>query len=157
MTPLNEKKTKLIAINRKAKHDYTLSAFYEAGLVLEGWEVKSIRAGRLNLKDTYVVIRKGEAWLLNVHISPLKTICRYQQVEADRSRKLLLHRTELRRLIGKVNQQGFTLVVTELYWRGAHVKAKLALAKGKKLYDKRAAIKEREWDRAKQRLKKLQD
>ncbi len=154
MSQSTEKKIQSIAKNRKARHDYTLSTLYEAGIVLEGWEVKSIRAGRSNLKDSHVLIRQGEAWLVNLHISPLSTTNTHRKAEPDRSRKLLLHRIELKRLIGKIKQKGLTLIATELYWRGKHVKVKLALAKGKKKHDKRASIKERDWERSKLRLKK---
>ncbi len=154
MPQSNENKTKVIATNRKAGYDHTFSSRYEAGVVLEGWEVKSIRSGRVQLKDSYAQIREGEAWLMDLHVSILSTTCTHRKLDPKRARKLLLHRDELKRLAGKVKQQGFTLVVTELYWKGRHVKARLVLAKGKKKHDKRVALKEREWERSKQRLKK---
>ncbi|MHA7840769.1 MAG: SsrA-binding protein SmpB [Gammaproteobacteria bacterium] len=143
-----------IALNRKARHDYALEQTFEAGMVLEGWEVKSLRAGRAQLADSYVIIKKGEAWLLGGHITPLLSASTHIQTDPMRSRKLLLHRLELRRLIGAIEQKGYTLVPLKLYWHRNRVKCEIALAKGKKDYDKRAAIKEREWNKAKQGLLK---
>lgn len=143
-----------IAHNRKARYDYGLEQHFEAGMVLEGWEVKSLRAGRAQLADSYVIIKQGEAWLLGCHMTPLLSASTHIHTDPIRSRKLLLHRVELRRLIGATEQKGYTLVPLKLYWHRNRVKCEIALAKGKKDYDKRAAIKEREWNKAKQGLLK---
>lgn len=147
-------KDKTIALNRKARHDYTLLQYFEAGLVLEGWEVKSLRAGKAQLKDSYVVLRNGEAWLLNCHISPLNTASTHIHPEPTRSRKLLLNQSELNKLYGSVERLGHTLIPLELYWKKNRAKCKIALAKGKKQFDKRETIKDRDWDRQKERLLK---
>lgn len=144
--------TSLIASNKKARHDYTIERTFEAGIVLEGWEVKSIRAGKIQVTDSYVVIKKGEAWLLGSHIHPLVSASTHIIADPDRSRKLLLHKLELDRLIGLVEQKGYTLVALSLYWKNNKVKAEIALAKGKKTYDKRATLKEKDWQRQKQRM-----
>ncbi len=141
----------LIADNRKARHDYHLETQFEAGLVLEGWEVKSLRAGRAQLKESYVTIKKGEAWLLGAHISPLGTISTHKPADPTRSRKLLLNQKELDKLIGAVQRQGYTIVPLNLHWKKGRAKLEIALAKGKKLYDKRKTEKERDWERQKQR------
>lgn len=144
----------LIAVNRQARHDYFIEETYEAGLALEGWEVKSLRAGRVNLKESYVLIKEGEAWLFGAHISPLASASTHIQTDPTRTRKLLLHKQELNKLIGLVERRGFTLVPLKLYWKKNLVKLEIGLAKGKKLYDKRAVAKERDWQREKQRLLK---
>lgn len=144
----------LIADNRKARHDYQLEQTFEAGLMLEGWEVKSIRAGHVQIAEGYVIIRKGEAWLLGANITPLITASTHKKTEPNRTRKLLLHEKELNKLIGAVQRQGYTLVPLNLHWKNGRVKLEIALAKGKKLYDKRATLKKRDWERQKQRLRK---
>lgn len=143
-----------IAVNRKAYHDYTIEERLEAGIVLQGWEVKSLRAGRGQLKDSYVVIRNGEAWLLNSHISPLNTVSTHIKAEPERSRKLLLHYKELQKLIGATQRAGYTLIPLKMYWLRGNVKVEVAFAKGKQLHDKRDSAKERDWQREKQRLLK---
>lgn len=138
--------------NKKAFHDYFIEERHEAGLVLEGWEVKAIRAGRVQLKEAYVVVKKEEVWLVGCHISPLATASTHIKPDPTRSRKLLLHAQEIRKLIGKVQQAGFTLVPLNLHYAKGRVKIEIGLAKGKKLHDKRATEKERDWQREKQRL-----
>ena len=141
-----------IADNKKAFHEYFIEARYEAGLVLEGWEVKAIRAGRVQLKEAYVVVKKGEVWLLGCHISPLPTASTHIKPDPVRTRKLLLHAEEIKRLIGKVERAGYTLVPLNLHYAKGRIKVEIGLAKGKKQHDKRAAEKEREWQREKARL-----
>jgi SsrA-binding protein len=141
-----------IVENRKAFHDYFIEERYEAGIALEGWEVKAIRAGRVQLKEAYVVIRNGELFLIGAHVSPLAAASTHVQPDPTRTRKLLLHAEEIRRLVGKVEQAGYTLVPINLHYTKGRVKVEIALAKGKKQYDKRAAEKERDWKREKQRL-----
>lgn len=153
---MNPKKTTTmhttIALNKKATHDYFVEERFEAGLVLEGWEVKALRAGRLQLKDSYVILRQGEAWLLNAHISPLPTASTHIQPDAERTRKLLLHARELSFLVGSVQRQGYTLIPLAVYWKKNRVKMEFGLAKGKKLHDKRQSEKERDWQREKQKI-----
>ncbi len=141
-----------IAENRKARHDYFIEEQLEAGLVLEGWEVKSLRDGRANLKEGYAVIRGGEAWLVGANISPMRSASTHVHPDPVRSRKLLLNRRELNRLIGAVEREGYTLVPLSLYWKKGRAKLALGLAKGKKQHDKRAAEKDRDWQRQRQRL-----
>ncbi len=141
-----------IAENRKARHDYFIEEQLEAGLALQGWEVKSLRAGRANLKEGYAVIRSGEAWLVGTNISPLTSASTHVTPDPVRSRKLLLKRRELDRLIGAVEREGYTLVPLSLYWKNGRAKLALGLAKGKKQHDKRAAAKDRDWERQRQRL-----
>ena len=143
-----------IALNRKAKFDYHLEEKYEAGMVLEGWEVKSMRAGRVQLKESYVIIRNGELFLFGAHISPLTSTSTHNVADPTRMRKLLLNRREISHLIGSVEREGYTLVPVALYWKRGRAKLEIALAKGKKQHDKRSAIKEREWKRDKERLLK---
>ncbi len=143
-----------IAVNRKAHHDYAIEDHFEAGLVLQGWEVKSLRAGRVQLDQSYVLLKKGEAWLLGSLITPLLTASTHIVPDAQRTRKLLLHQRELNKLIGSVERKGYTLIPLKLYWKNNRVKLDIALAKGKKLHDKRAAAKERDWQRDKQRMVK---
>lgn len=137
---------KIIAQNRKARHDYEILATYEAGIVLQGTEVKSLRDGRANLKDAYAAVREDEVWLYGVHISPYSH-GNINNHEPERDRKLLLHRNEIRRLIGKTKETGLTLVPLQLYFKNGKVKVELALAKGRKQYDKRQAIAKRDSDR----------
>ncbi|MBI3571356.1 MAG: SsrA-binding protein SmpB [Gammaproteobacteria bacterium] len=136
----------VIAQNRKAWHDYFIEQKFEAGLVLMGWEVKSLRGGRGQLKEGYVVIENGEAWLVGVHISPLTTASTHVQANPTRKRKLLLHAEELDKLIGATERKGYTLVPLRLYWQRGHAKLEIGLAKGKQAHDKRADIKKRETD-----------
>lgn len=143
-----------IALNKKARHDYFVEERYEAGMALEGWEVKSLRAGRAQLKEGYVTIQGGEAFLVGAHFSPLSSASTHVQPEPRRARKLLLHRYELRKLIGAVERRGYTLVPLALYWRHGRAKLEVALAKGKQKHDKRAAIREREANRETQRALK---
>ena len=141
-----------IVSNKKAYHDYFIEEKYEAGLVLEGWEVKAIRAGRVQLKDTYVIVRDGELWLLGGHISPLLTASTHVRPDMTRTRKLLLKADEIKRLIGKVEQRGFTLVPLDLHYKNGKIKCEIALARGKAQHDKRHSEKEHEWQREKQRV-----
>jgi len=143
-----------IALNKKGKHDYFIEDRYEAGIALEGWEVKSLRAGRVQLRDSYVIIKDGEAYLFGALITPLPTASTHIQPDPQRTRKLLLHKQELSRLIGAVERKGYTLIVTAMYWKRGRAKAEIALAKGKQEHDKRAAIKERDWQREQRRLLK---
>lgn len=141
-----------IADNKKAFHDYFIEEKFEAGLVLEGWEVKAIRAGRVQLKEAYVVVKSAEVWLIGCHISPLLTASTHIHPDATRSRKLLLRAEEIRKLIGKTERAGFTLVPLDMHFAKGRIKLQIGLAKGKKQHDKRAAEKEREWQREKQQL-----
>ena len=141
-----------IVENRKAFHDYFIEERFEAGIALEGWEVKSIRAGRANLKEAYVVVKGGELFLIGAHLSPLATASTHVHPDPTRTRRLLFHREEINRLIGKVERAGYTLTPLDLHFSKGRVKLAIGLAKGKKQHDKRAAIKEREWNREQQRL-----
>jgi SsrA-binding protein len=141
-----------IVENRKAFHEYFVEERYEAGISLEGWEVKAIRAGRSQLKEAYVVIRNGELFLIGAHVSPLTSASTHVQADPVRTRKLLLHAEEIRRLVGKVEQAGYTLIPLNLHYAKGRIKLEVGLAKGKKQYDKRATEKERDWKREKQRL-----
>ena len=141
-----------IVENRKAFHDYFIEERFEAGIALEGWEVKAIRAGRANLKEAYVVVKGGELMLIGAHVSPLFTASTHVHPDPTRTRRLLLHREEINRLIGKVERAGYTLTPLDLHYSKGRVKLAIGLAKGKKQHDKRAAIKEREWNREQQRL-----
>jgi SsrA-binding protein len=144
--------TPLIAENRRARHDYEIEERIEAGMVLEGWEVKAIRAGQVQLTDGYVVIRDGELQLIGCRINALRDASTHVHPEADRTKKLLLHKEEIRRLVGKVEQRGYTLVPLNLHYKGGRVKAEIALAKGKAEHEKRDSEKKREWEREKGRL-----
>jgi SsrA-binding protein len=141
-----------IVENRKAFHDYFIEERVEAGLSLTGWEVKAIRAGRANLKEAYVVVKNGELMLIGAHIAPLTTASTHVNADPTRTRKLLLHREEINRLVGKVERAGYTLAPLDLHYRNGRVKIEVGLAKGKKQHDKRATIKDREWAREQQRL-----
>lgn len=145
-------KDNTIARNKRAFHDYFIKDHYEAGLCLEGWEVKSMREGRVQLAEAYVNIRKGEAWLQGCHISPLNTASTHITPVNTRNRKLLLHRLELDRLIGAVDRKGYTLVPLALYWVKGRAKLDIGLAEGKKAHDKRATEKDRDWGREKARV-----
>ncbi len=138
--------------NRKAFHDYFIEEKHEAGLVLEGWEVKAIRAGRANIKEAYVIIREGEIYILGMHITPLTSASTHVRPDPTRTRKLLLHANEISRLIGKVERAGYTLMPLDLHYNKGRIKATIGLAKGKKQYDKREDEKKRDWDREKGRL-----
>lgn len=144
----------VIAVNRKARHDYFIEDTIEAGLALEGWEVKSMRAGRAQITEGYVQIRNGEAWLIGAHFSPLTTTSSHVKSDPTRSRKLLLHRGELDRLIGAVERKGFALVPLNLHWSKGRAKLDIGVAKGKKQHDKRASDKDRDWQRQKARILK---
>lgn len=143
-----------IAQNKKARHDYFIEDKYEAGLVLEGWEVKSLRAGRANISDAFVEIHRGEAYLNGLQVSPLLSASTHVRPQPTRRRKLLLHRYQLDRLIGAVERKGYTLVALAMYWKKGFAKVEVGLARGKKQHDKRATIKERDWQRDKQRIVK---
>lgn len=141
-----------IAQNKRARHEYHLEERFEAGLALQGWELKSIRAGRANITDAYAVVLRGEIFLIGAQITPLISASTHVVAEERRTRKLLLHRNEIDQLIGRVQRDGYTVVPTSLYWKGNKVKAEVSLAKGKQSHDKREASKERDWAREKQRL-----
>ena len=143
-----------IALNKKARFDYFIEDTFEAGLALHGWEVKSLREGRVQLKESYVIIQNNEAWLLGAHISPLASASTHIQPDPIRTRKLLLHRRELDKLIGAIDRRGYTLVPTAMYWKKGKAKLEIGLAKGKKQHDKRASIKARDWEREKHRVLK---
>ena len=145
---------KTITVNRKARHDYFIDETYEAGIVLTGSEIKSVRAGRVNLRDSYATIKGGEAWLLNVHIAPYEQASTHERYEPRRTRKLLLHRRQINRLAGRVQAKGYTLVPLRIYLKDNRAKVEIALARGKKLYDKRRAIAEREAQREMDRAMK---
>ena len=145
-----------IAVNRRARHDFHIEDRFEAGLALEGWEVKSLRAGRASLQESYVTMRNGEAWLLGANVSPLPTASTHINPDPIRTRKLLMHRQELNRLIGATEQKGYTLVPLDLHWKRGKAKLAVGLAKGKKKFDKRAAEKEKDWQREKARVLKHQ-
>lgn len=141
-----------IASNRRARFEYTLEDHFEAGIVLEGWEVKSLRAGKGGISESYVILKKGEAFLLGSQITPLLSASTHIKPDITRTRKLLLHRKELNKLMGAVEREGYTIVPLSLYWKQGRAKLDIAIAKGKKLHDKRDATKEREWKRTQQRL-----
>ncbi|HEB87725.1 MAG TPA: SsrA-binding protein SmpB [Gammaproteobacteria bacterium] len=143
-----------IALNKKSRHDFDLGERFEAGLVLEGWEVKSLRAGHIQLRDSYVLIKDGEAFLFGAMITPLNTASTHIHPEPQRNRKLLLHRDELNKLIGAVERKGFTLVPTAMFWKRGRAKLEIAMAKGKQSHDKRATEKEQDWKRDKARILK---
>ncbi|NOL48948.1 SsrA-binding protein SmpB [Pelistega europaea] len=143
-----------ITENRKAHHNYFIEDRFEAGLVLEGWEVKSIRAGKVQLGESYVIVRDGELFVLNMHVSPLATASTHIHPNATRTRKLLMHRQEINRLIGKVEIRGYTLVPLNLHYKHGKIKLEFGLGKGKKLHDKRDTAKERDWQREKERIMK---
>ena len=138
--------------NKKAFHDYFIEDKYEAGIVLEGWEIKAIRDGRANIKEAYVIIQKGEIFLLGCHITPMGSASTHINPDNIRTRKLLLNNVEIIKLIGKVERSGFTLVPLDMHYKGSFVKCEIGLAKGKKQYDKRATEKEKDWNREKNRI-----
>jgi SsrA-binding protein len=143
-----------IVINKKAKHDYLLEERFEAGLILQGWEVKSLRAGRIQLRDSYILLKEGEAWLFGALITPLPAASTHILADPRRTRKVLLHQQELSHLIGAVERKGYTAIAAAMYWKKGRVKLEIALAKGKQAHDKRASLKERDWQREQQRLLK---
>ena len=143
-----------IVLNKKARHDFSLGDRFEAGLMLEGWEVKSLRAKKVQIRDSYVFIKKGEAWLSSTVITPLDTASTHIHPQPQRIRKLLLHRDEITKLLSAVERKGFTLVATAMYWKKGRAKLEVALAKGKKEHDKRASEKDRDWKREKARMLK---
>ena len=142
---------KTIALNKAARHDFHLEDRFEAGVALQGWELKAIRAGRLGIGESYALVKNGEIFLFGAQITPLISASTHVVADERRTRKLLLHRHEIDRLVGRVEREGYTLVPTAMYWSGNKVKLELALAKGKKTHDKRATEKERDWQREKQR------
>jgi SsrA-binding protein len=152
MTSKGKTTNNTITLNKKAHFDYFLQERFEAGLVLEGWEVKSLRAGKVQLRDTYILLKGGEAWLLGAVITPLPTASTHIMPDAQRTRKLLLHQKELNKLFGWVERKGYTLVPTKMYWKQGYAKMEIALAQGKKSFDKRDTEKERDWQREKERL-----
>jgi SsrA-binding protein len=141
-----------IALNKRARHEYHIDRRFEAGIALEGWELKSLRAGRINFGDSYAIVRQGEIYLFGASIVPLISASTHVVAEDRRTRKLLLHRREIDELIGAVERKGYTLIPTALYWKGNKVKLELALARGKQAHDKRETEKQRDWDREKQRV-----
>jgi SsrA-binding protein len=143
-----------IAQNKRARHDYHLEEHFEAGLALEGWEVKSLRAGKAQLVDSYVLIKSGEAWLLGANITPLTSASTHVIADPQRTRKLLLHGREIAKIYTATQQKGYTCIATALYWKGNRIKLDVALAKGKAQHDKRATLKDREWSRQKDRIMK---
>lgn len=143
-----------IASNKRARHEYFIDEHIEAGLALKGWEVKSLRAGRAQIAESYVLLRDNEAWLFGAHITPLASASTHVQADPARTRKLLLHRTEIDRLLGAVERRGHTAVPLSLYWKRGRAKLDIGIARGKKQHDKRAAEKERDWQREKQRVLK---
>ncbi|NLC35868.1 MAG: SsrA-binding protein SmpB [Alcaligenaceae bacterium] len=143
-----------IVDNRKATHDYFIEERFEAGLVLEGWEVKAIRAGHVQLKESYIIVRNGEIFIIGMHISPLPTASTHIRPEATRTRKLLLHAEEIKKLIGKTEQRGYTLVPLNLHYRNGRIKLDFGLGRGKKLHDKRDTARDKDWAREKERLLK---
>lgn len=154
MAKKNKKPSNVIAQNKKTRHDFFIEDNFEAGLSLLGWEVKSLRAGKVQLNESYVLIKNGELFLFGAHIMPLNSASTHVDTDPLRIRKLLMHKHEISRLIGSVDRQGYTLVVTSLYWSKGKVKASVGLAKGKKQHDKRATEKERDWQRDKARILK---
>lgn len=143
---------KQIAVNRRARHDYFIEQTLEAGIALEGWEIKSLRDGKAQLSESYVLLKDGEAWLFGCHISPLLSASTHIHPDPLRTRKLLLHQAEINKLIGNVERKGYTLIPLDLHWTRGRAKLSIALAKGKKEHDKRASLKEKDWQREKARL-----
>ena len=141
-----------IALNKRARHEYYIEERFEAGIALLGWEVKSLREGRINFGDSYALIKNGELYLFGAQITPLSTVSTHVVAEPMRTRKLLLHRNEIDKLIGAVERKGYTVVPTAMYWKAGRAKVELGVARGKQAHDKREAAKERDWQREKQRL-----
>ncbi len=153
-TNKKENTSNTIVLNKKAKHDFFIEEKFEAGIALQGWEVKSLRAGKVQLRDSYVLLKDNEAYIIGCLITPLPTASTHIHPDPQRTRKLLLHRKELNQLIGSVERKGYTAVVTALYWKQGKVKAELGLARGKQSHDKRQDLKRKDWERAKQRTLK---
>jgi SsrA-binding protein len=149
-----ESQSSTIVLNKKARHDFFIEERFEAGIALEGWEVKSLRAGRVQISDSYVLLKNAEAFIIGSLITPLPTASTHITPDPQRTRKLLLHRNELNRLIGAVERKGYTLIVTAMYWKAGKVKVEIGLAKGKQAHDKRESLKERDWQREQQRTLK---
>ncbi len=143
---------KTIALNKKASHDYFIDERFEAGIALLGWEVKSLRAGKIQIVESYIMLKDHEAFLFGAHITPLLSASTHIKTEPNRTRKLLLHRQELNRLIGAVERKGFALVPTAMYWKNGKVKLEIGMARGKKAHDKRATEKDRDWQKQKAQL-----
>jgi len=152
--PKNNQQGSTIALNKKAKFDFFIEERYEAGVALEGWEVKSLRAGKVQIRDSYILLKDGEAYLFGALITPLPTASTHIQPDPQRNRKLLLHRHQLNKLIGAVERKGYALVPTAMYWKSGKVKVEIGLAQGKKSHDKRETEKERDWQRESQRILK---
>ncbi len=150
--PKKKSGSNTIALNKKARHDFLLEERFEAGVVLEGWEVKALRAGKAQLVDSYVLLKDGEVWLLGAQIEPLLSASTHVDADPKRTRKLLLSRREIARIRNATEREGYTCVATALYWKKHLVKCEIAIAKGKKAHDKRATEKERDWNREKQRV-----
>jgi SsrA-binding protein len=148
----NAPQNNTIAQNKKARFDFELEEKFEAGVMLQGWEVKSLRAGKAQITDSYVLLKNGEAWLIGAQITPLQTVSTHYVTDPTRTRKLLLKQRELEKLIGATQQKGYTCVALGMYWKGHLVKVEVALAKGKQLHDKRQTEKDRDWNREKQRI-----
>ncbi len=144
--------TKTIALNRKAHHDYYFEKRFEAGVVLQGWELKSLRAGKAQIAESYVLIKKGEAFIIGSQINPLLSASTHVNPDPTRTRKLLLHKKEINSLIGLTERKGYTLIPLSIYWKEGRAKIEIALARGKKLHDKRDSEKDRDWQKEKQRL-----
>lgn len=144
-----------IALNKKARHEFTIEDRFEGGLVLQGWEVKSLRAGRVQMTDSYVMIKDGEVWWFGGLITPLLTASTHYVADATRTRKVLLNAREISKLIGAVERKGYTLIPLAMYWKNGRAKIEIALAKGKKEFDKRATEKDRDWQREKERVFKI--
>lgn len=160
MAGKNKKKqapSNTIALNRKARHEFTIEDRLEAGMVLEGWEAKSLRAGRASLQEAYCVLKKGEAWLLGANFTPAPGTSTHVNPDPRRTRKLLLHDFELRKLIGLTEQRGYTLIPLAMYWKRGRAKLEIGVAKGKKKQDKRADDKKKDWERQKARIMKSQN
>lgn len=152
MSKTKQTQDNIICQNKKARFEYHIEETFEAGIVLEGWEVKSLRAGKAQLVDSYVLLKNNEAWLIGALITPLTTVSTHIKAEPTRTRKILLNRKEIDKLIGYTQQKGYAIVPLKMYWKKCHVKLEIALAKGKKLHDKRATEKARDWQREKQRI-----
>ena len=141
-----------IALNKRARYDYFVEEKLEAGLALQGWEVKSLRAGKAQITEGYVIVKDGEAFLIGAHVTPLRTVSTHVVADPTRTRKLLLHQLEIDRLVGAVERKGYTIVPLELYWKDGNVKLEIGLAKGKQSHDKRHTEKDRDWQRDKARV-----
>jgi len=150
----NKSADNTIAVNRQARHDYSIEDEIETGMALEGWEVKSLRNGSLQLKESYVMVKNGEIWLIGAHISPMSSASTHVKPDPTRTRKLLAHRGEIDRLVGLVDRKGYTLVALSAYWIRGRAKLKLGVARGKKAHDKRATVKDRDWKRDQARIMK---